>query len=492
MKTLLVSVGALGLMAGVPNFHFYNDGNTLQQLRDSLVDLSQRAVTIQAAADAAKRDFTEDETTELDEIFAEIDTTKASIGRRERIEANVTDIAEGVGRRTEPTTIEADPQPQARTQVQPARSQVVAPQQPNARRAAEPRNMGDYNRRGFSNMGDFARHVMSAARPGGSVDPRLLVDAPSTFGSEGVGADGGFAVPPEFRTAIMEKVAGETSLLGRTDLIDVNGNSITIPKDETTAWQSTGGILAYWENEAGQITQSKPKLEDNTIRLNKLAALVPVTSELLEDAAALASYINRKAPEKIDFKVTNAIIRGTGVGQPLGILNGPALVSVAKESAQTDTTINFANIVKMWSRLYGPARQNAVWLINQDVEPQLMALGFPSTGATTLQFPAYMPPGGLSAAPYGMLLGKPVIPTQACSTLGVQGDIILTDLSAYLAAQKVGGLRAETSIHLWFDYDMTAFRFILRIAGQPWWSASITPANGSNTLSHYVTLDPRP
>ncbi len=146
--------------------------------------------------------------------------------------------------------------------------------------------------------------------------------------------------------------------------------------------------------------------------------------------------------------------------------------------------------MKMWSRLYGPARQNAVWLINQDVEPQLNAIGFPS-GATTVQFPIYIPPGGLSGAPYSTLLGKPVLVTQACSTVGTQGDIILTDLKAYLAAQKVGGLRAETSIHLWFDYDITAFRFILRIAGQPWWSSAISPLNGANTLSYYVTLDTR-
>jgi HK97 family phage major capsid protein len=288
----------------------------------------------------------------------------------------------------------------------------------------------------------------------------------------------------------MEKVMGEMSLLARTDLIDVTGNSMTIPKDETTPWQSTGGIQAYWEGEGQQLTQSKPQLEEATIRLNKLTALVPVTTELLEDAASLASYVNRKAPEKIEFKINLAIIQGTGVGQPLGIVNSPALVSVSEEASQAAATVNHQNIVKMWARLYGPARQNAVWLINQDVEPQLNSLGFPA-GATTVQFPVYIPPGGLSVAPYATLMGRPVIPTQACSTLGTEGDIILCDLKAYLAAQKVGGMRAETSIHLWFDYDITAFRFILRVAGQPWWSQPITPLNGSNTLSHFVALNTR-
>ena len=475
----------LDLVAGRPGFfpgRFYNDGSSLQVLKDRLVELQDRALTIQAAADAARRDFTAEEEAELDGIFGHQDKTRADIERRETIEANARALAAPRGRVTEPS----DPDP-----VDPPSQPQNRAAPPPARRApAQPVNVVDQRRRGWHNIGDFARGVMAAAVPGGSVDPRLLVDAPSTFGSEGVGADGGFAVPPEFRATIMEKIMGEASLLGRTDLIDVTGNSITIPKDETTPWQSSGGILAYWEGEGQQITQSKPMLEDVTIRLNKLAALVPVTSELLEDAAALASYINRKAPEKIDFKVNLAILFGTGVGQPIGIMNSPALVSVPKDSSQPPATLSHSNIMRMWARLYGPARQNAVFLVNQDVEPQLNTLGFP-TGATTVQFPIYIPPGGLSGAPYSTLLGKPVIVTQACSTLGTQGDIILTDLRAYLAAQKVGGLRAETSIHLWFDYDVTAFRFILRLAGQPWWSQSITPLNGSNTLSHYVTLDTR-
>jgi HK97 family phage major capsid protein len=88
-------------------------------------------------------------------------------------------------------------------------------------------------------------------------------------------------------------------------------------------------------------------------------------------------------------------------------------------------------------------------------------------------------------------LGRPIIPTQACQTLGDKGDIIFADLSQYMTAVKTGGLRTDVSIHLWFDYDTLAYRFILRIAGQPWWSSSISPKNGSNTLSPFVTLDER-
>ncbi len=72
-----------------------------------------------------------------------------------------------------------------------------------------------------------------------------------------------------------------------------------------------------------------------------------------------------------------------------------------------------------------------------------------------------------------------------------RGDIIFVNLQQYMSVRKTSGIRAETSVHLWFDQDITAFRFILRVAGEPWWNSVITRLNGTNTLSAYVTLAAR-
>ena len=275
--------------------------------------------------------------------------------------------------------------------------------------------------------------------------------------------------------------------MGRTDQLISSTNTMQFPTDEDAPW-STGGITASWEGEGTQATQTKPVLQQKTVQLNKLRVLVPVTDELLEDAPAMGAYLRKKAPEKMDFKITLAIVQGTGVGQPLGILNSGCLVSIAKESGQSADTIVFENITTMWSRMYAPSRATAIWLINQDIEPQLLTMSFEGTSSSV---PAYLPANGLSATPFATLMGRPVVPTQACETLGDKGDIILSDLGQYLTATKSGGIRAETSIHLWFDYDVTAFKFVMRIAGQPWWSAATSPRVGSNTVSPFITLDER-
>ena len=462
------------------NFVAFADANIVETLKNQLLEINTELESIQAKADAEERQLDDGETVRITELFSLFDETNTDIQRRERIEAN----AAALGK---PAAPKAAPQPP---------TPAAAPGVPAAPGAQAPRasgfQVGDAGGRtwGFYSLGDFAAAVKVAAAPGGtgSVDPRLIQNAPTTYSSEGVGSDGGFAVPPDFRDTIKQKVMGETSLLGMTDQMLTSSNSMTYPKDETTPWQSSGGIQSFWEGEGKQLNQSKIQLESELLRLNKLTTLVPVTEELLEDSPALNSYLSRKAPQKMDFKITDAIINGTGVGMPTGLLNSPALISVAKEGSQVADTIVFNNIIKMWSRMYGPSRPTSVWLINQDIEPQLFTMSFEGTSSSV---PAYMPANGLSTSPFSTLMGRPVIPTQSCQTLGDKGDIILADLNEYVTAMKAAGIRSDVSIHLWFDYDIVAFRFILRVTGQPWWSAAVAPKNGSNTLSPFVTLAER-
>lgn len=446
--------------------------------RERQVELLADSQTIMAAADAEKRDLNEEESKSLKANAAEFDHIKGLIELREHVNAQAQEMARPQARKAEAEPVrgnasrdddEEDARPAARPQARTVPAQV--------------RPAGEAGRGGFRAFGDFVAAVKTAASRGGTIDGRLMGAAASTYGNEAVGADGGFAVPPDYRATIMEKAFGEDSLMSRTDRQVTASNSMTFPTDMTTPWGSSG-IQAYWEGEAAAITQSKPALKEVSVRLHKLAALVPVTEELLEDAPAMGGYVARKAAEKIDFKLSNAIAYGSGVGQPLGFMSSPVLVTVAGEGGQTADTINATNIVKMWGRMPQGSRSTAVWLIHPDAEQQLPLL-------TIGDSPVYVPPGGFSSAPYGSLLGRPVIPHQVCKTVGDLGDIMLVDLSSYLTVTKAGGMRAQTSMHLWFDQDLTAFKFTMRVAGQPWWSEATSALNGSFSQSPFITLAAR-
>lgn len=334
---------------------------------------------------------------------------------------------------------------------------------------------------GWGSFGEFCMGVHKGSAPNGPRDPRLFFAAPTSPQNEGSGADGGYLVPPGFASTILSHSIEEDAFLPMTDNDDVEGNGMTWPRDEDTPW-ATDGVLAYWTAEAAQLTESKATLGTFTQRLHKLTVLVGVTDELLADASAMTGFVSRKAGEKIRWKTNNAIINGTGAGQPMGVLTAPATVTQAKEGSQTADTIEAANVVKMFARNTNPGR--AVWLVNSDAWHQLplMTLG---------DQPIFLPNNSITGTPGGILLGRPVIMSETCQTLGDLGDIQFIDFGSYKTITKAGGISTATSMHLWFDYDVMAFRAIFRLDGAPWASAAITPPNSSVTKSGFVQLAAR-
>ncbi len=469
MQTILNTLLAL-MRRG---FVFFNEPVNLETLREELLSVNQQMGDIVNLAEAEKRELSDEELDKMDALQARFKNINRQIETIENLREQNANLVASAGRQTQPEPAANNLPAAPANQVTPG---VVV--QPRA-------TTGNH---GFSSLGEFALAVRNSRTPS-TMDPRLIHNAPTTYGSEGTGADGGFAVPPDMRTEIKEKVFGEESLVSRTDQMECSGNQLVLPKDETTPWQSSGGLLAYWESEGSQLTQSKPSLEEVTYKTNKLTALVPVTEELLEDAAGIDSYLRRKVPVKFDSKLQKAIVQGTGAGEPLGILNSECLVSVGVDSSQTADTIIYTNVVNMFARMYAPCIPNAVWLCNQDILPQLMQMEFPSSQNGT--FPAWMPPGMLADAPNGSLMGRPLVPVQWAPTLGDKGDLMLCDLTQYLSVVKSGGIRSDVSMHLYFDYDMVAYRFVMRMTGAPWWRAAITPATSASTLGCFVALDAR-
>lgn len=479
------------LVVGEPS-RFRMESSDIETLRAKLVELNEDARTIQNHADAESRALTEDEDRQLTAIFNEFERVEKDLQRRQKMIDNEQRLNAPRGRQL-PVDV-GDPN---QNQLAPRGSTSL--QVPNNARidVVDRLPRGHW---GFNNMGEFSVAVRRAANPNasaGQVDPRLtrLNAAPTSYGNENTGPDGGFLVPPDFRNDIMTKVLAENTLLSRVDQIPIAGNSFMMPVDETTPWQTSGGIQAYWEGEGDVGTQSKPSFTTKQVRANKITALVGMTEEMLEDAPAIDAYLRRKAPEKINFKLDTAIVSGNGVGKPLGILNSAALVTVTKESSQAADTLLMENVVKMYSRMYAPLLGSSIWLMNQDVMPQLLQINSRALDVAGSQVyggqPMYIGPGQLSQAPNGMLLGRPIVYTQACPTLGDLGDVIFADMSQYLAVIK-GGIKADTSMHLWFDYGITAYRFSLRIGGNPWWGSTITPASGSsNTLGCFIALQAR-
>lgn len=345
-------------------------------------------------------------------------------------------------------------------------------------------NKGEEKR--FATFGEQLLAAYRAAAPGGKVDERLTTRAASGL-NESTPSDGGFLVQQDFVTELLKRTYETGILASRAKKIPIstnaNGMKINAVDEDSRANGSRwGGVQTYWEGEADELTGSKPKFRQLELSLKKLTGLCYATDELLQDAAALEAVIRQAFAEEFGFKIDDAILDGSGEGEPLGILKSGAIVKVDKEKDQTDI-ITVENLIKMWNRLWARSRANAVWYINQELEPYLYTLKLGDK-------PVYIPAGGLSEKPYGTLFGRPVIPLEQCSAAGDIGDIVLADIGQYLLIDK-GGVKAASSIHVRFLYDESVFRFIYRVDGKPIWNKPLTPYKGSSSVSPFVTLAKR-
>lgn len=415
----------------------------------ALLERKQKALdaakAISQKAEKEGRDLTEEERKQYDAHLADVDMLNGDIHREQKL-------------------IEAE---------------RAAPGIPSAVARVE-----EDPRRGFQSYGEFCIAVRQAALPGGAVDDRLRAmhaAAPSTYGNEGSGADGGWLVPPEYSQSVFELSLAEDSLVPMTDSYPVEGNSMVFPSDETTPW-GTDGVRAYWETEAGAANLTKPKVGGPLqLRLAKLMALVPITDELAADAGSLERWIGRKSAESIRWKTNLALFQGSGVGQPLGFFGHASAVSVAAEAGQAAGTIVAENVSKMFARQLNAGV--SVWMINHDAYPQLMLL---NKANQMLWQPDF------KVGPGGALLGRPVMLTQLCKSIGAVGDIVFANWNAYRTITKRGaGIETATSMHLYFDAGLQAFRATFRVDGQPTLRAPVSPNNGANTLSPFVTIAAR-
>ena len=417
----------------------------LEQMRAKL-----EAIVAQLEQFQAMSEISEEEAEQINALSAEFDALTKKIEAGEKL-AQVAAKATTSTRKSEPVTVKT-------VEVKASKKELQG---------------------GFDSYGDFLASVKKMAH--GDIDKRFQNN--TMF--ERVGEDGGVLVPEQFIQDIAKKFGEDDSLFARTSQIAVSGNNLTLNIDETAPY--LGGVQAYWTAEGSPIQDSKHKFGQASWKLNKLAALVKATDELLEDATALESYIRRMAPIALVHKMNSAIISGNGVGKPTGILNSGYKVRVNAESGQTADTIVAANVVKMYSRLLPASRQRAAWFINPMVESELRLMRDPAGNYI------YLAPGSqMNQQPYGLLMGLPVIPLLgSMPQLGDEGDIILADLSAYYTIFKSGGIKQSVSTHLLFDRDISCYKFTMRIDGSCPFKSPVVTEFGNYEMSAIVTLADR-
>lgn len=294
---------------------------------------------------------------------------------------------------------------------------------------------------------------------------------------EETGTLGGFVVADELESRIYSIAVPASIVMPRAQIVSMSGKTkvVTGWNDENRATSLYGGFEAEWLEEGGEGTLQTGSLRLMTLVNRKLVILCEASVELLEDSD-MDREITPALSKTIAYNADGAFLTGNGVGKPLGIMNAPCRITIARTGVGA---ISYADIVNMLARLMMTGGGRPVWIANQTCIPQLLTMVAASTNQLVYQ----------SAAEEGVpakLLGIPFYTHEQLPALGSEGDLVLADFSAYAVGLRKG-LTIEKSQHVGFKKFMDTYRSMIRIDGMPLISKPVQPRNG-NTVSPFVVL----
>lgn len=173
----------------------------------------------------------------------------------------------------------------------------------------------------------------------------------------GTDTEGGYLVPDEFEKTLIEALEEENMFRTLAKVITTSSGDRKIP-----VVASKGS--ASWVDEEGEIPESDDAFTQVSIGAYKLATMIKVSEELLNDSVFnLESYIAREFGRRIGAKEEEAFFIGDGTGKPTGIFNvtGGAQLGVTAASA---TAITVDEVMDLFYSLKSPYRKKAVFVMN--------------------------------------------------------------------------------------------------------------------------------
>ncbi len=302
--------------------------------------------------------------------------------------------------------------------------------------------------------------------------------------AEGAGASGGFLVPPEHYSQMLEISAEEAIVRPRAFLMPMGSRSITFPKlNQVEAPDSGhtafyGGVALEWFEENTDLDEMDIEFRMGELVAHGLGGWLPVPNNLIANSAvSLGAMIPRLFGGAANWAVDYACLQGDGVAKPLGIIAAPVTEWIVRA---VDDQFAFVDAVGMLAAFLASSWGRGVWVMSQSVLPQLYQM------VDGLGQHVWLP--NASEKGPGTLLGIPIVFTEKLPVLGDRGDVLLCDFGYYiLGDRELPTVAAST--HERFRRNQTTYRITQWVDGQPWLDDQIKLADGVTEVSPFVGLD---
>ena len=460
---MLKSVPLLACLAGGVNLvqpvqlWQANAGGTLKTLRDERTKLvAKMRGMIEAAEGDSGRDFTADEVTAYDALDAQLKALDTRIGRMVGVEA-----AEAAGGVVIPAA---------------ARGNGIGAGGRGPEAKTEFESIGEFMYAVRFNQNDqrlnFVEDV-GAADPSNDISAELRMDN---------AASGGFMIPPQLRTTIMQVEPQDALVRPRAQVIPAGSPpdaAIIMPALDQSGNNPSnmfGGVEVKWIAEGEEKPETNATLREVTLTPHEVAGLITVTDKFLRNWQAAGSFIEGLLRGAVTAAEDYAFLRGDGVGKPLGAINAGATKWINRASANH---VGYADLVNMVARLLMRGGTSPVWSMPQSALPEIAFMTDPEGH--------YIWQANARDGFAGTLLGYPVRWNNRSPALGARGDILLADWSYYLIKDGSGPFVAASE-HVLFRQNKTVIKIFWNVDGAPWLLAPIKEENGYE-VAPFVGLD---
>lgn len=180
---------------------------------------------------------------------------------------------------------------------------------------------------------------------------------------EGVDSAGGYLVPEEYDSRLIDVLTEENILRSLGTTITTSGeHKINI---------AAAKPAAAWIEEGGALTFGDAAFAQTILDAHKLHVAIKVTEELLYDSAFdLERYIIEQFGKALANSEEDAFLNGDGVGKPLGLFaeTGGGTVADTVTKITTDSVINLVYALKR------PYRKKAAFILNDKTLSSLRTL----------------------------------------------------------------------------------------------------------------------
>jgi HK97 family phage major capsid protein len=197
---------------------------------------------------------------------------------------------------------------------------------------------------------EYKQVFWNAMRNKGSYEMRNALEV-------GTDSEGGYLVPDEFERTLIEALLEENIFRSIAKVINTSSVDRKIP---VVASKGT----ASWVDEEGEVPESDDAFGQVSIGAYKLATMIKVSEELLNDSVFnLESYIAKEFARRIGAKEEEAFFTGDGTGKPTGIFHATGGAQLGATTASA-TVLTVDEVMDLFYSLKSPYRKNAIFVMN--------------------------------------------------------------------------------------------------------------------------------